>query len=123
MGVGVVMVELPQRERANAQAALDAFSSFGFNGGTLLEAPVSDSESKYYMVYEAQKSLTGCETISYQGDDETQLLAWLHGVDCAMSKEIPKDLEKDKMTTDEHCSMKVKGDKLKPMKLPKPPKV
>ena len=119
MGVGVVMVEIPLQERANAQAALDVFSSFGFNGGTLLEAPVSDTESKYFMVYEGQKNMKGCEIISY--DDDVPI-AWLHGMDCAMSKEIPKDIEKDKKTTDEHCSMKVKGDKLKPMKLPKPPK-
>ena len=120
MGVGTVMVEIPQRERANHQAALDEFSSFGFNGGRLLESPISDTESKYFMVYEAQKNLKGCEIISY--DDDVPL-AWLHGTDCDMSKKIPKDLEDKAKTTTEYCSMKVKGDKLKPMKLPKPPKI
>ena len=121
MAVGLVLVEIPQRESGNALGAIEEFSAFGFNGGRLLETPVSDTDSKYFMVFEAQKELKGCETIRYEDDD--QILAWLHGTDCDMSKKLPKDLEDRKKTTTEYCSMKVKGDSLKPMKLPKPPKV
>jgi hypothetical protein len=120
MAAGVVMVELPPMERSNSFAAIDEFSSFGFNGGRLLEVWLSDSESKYFMVFDAQKEMKGCETISFDG--ETQPLAWLHGTDCDMSKQIPKDLDGKVKSTTEYCSMKVKGDRLKDMKLPKPPK-